>query len=121
MNEIFINWVNSIEYPNCLLATSIQDFYSGFLSSHLIQALTYFKIGVVFCEIINEKILQNQRPDFLPKIRNHNPSYYDSIYNVEMALQALTSQRAVLNIPPEIEQLKSQEVVKVNLLTQILL
>jgi len=105
MNEIFINWVNSIEYPNCLLATSIQDFYSG----------------VVFCEIINEKILQNQRPDFLPKIRNHNPSYYDSIYNMEMALQALTSQKAVLNIPPEIEQLKSQEVVKVNLLTQILL
>jgi len=40
---------------------------------------------------------------------------------MEMALQALTSQKAVLNIPPEIEQLKSQEVVKVNLLTQILL
>jgi len=30
-----------------------------------------------------------------------------------MALQALTSQKPALNIPPEIEQLKSQEVVKV--------
>ena len=27
--EILINWVNSLEYPNCLLASDIEDFKNG--------------------------------------------------------------------------------------------
>jgi len=36
-----------------------------------------------------------------------------------MALQVLASQKSVLSLPPEIEQLKSQEVVKVIILDSI--
>jgi hypothetical protein len=92
--DILINWVNSLEYPNCLLASDMHDFMNG----------------VIFCEIVNEIILHNQKPDFLPKIKINQPNYEESIRNATMALTELKSMRT-LNLPSHIANLKETDIL----------
>lgn len=109
---MLINWVNSIEYPNCLLASDISDFKDGI--ALLILYLTLFQ-GVVFCELVNEIVLRNSKPDFLPQVKNDNLTYQDSLHNINMALSEIRSFKGV-RAPPEVSELKSHELISVTLL-----
>jgi len=53
-------------------------------------------------------------PDFLTRIKNKNPSYQDSLENIEMALETIHAHKGEIYVPAEIDQLQAQEVLDVN-------
>jgi hypothetical protein len=111
-----INWVNSLEYPNCLLASELSEFKNGISFSN--QTLIY--VGVIFCEIVNEIILKNQKPDFLPKIKQNNPTFNDILENIRMALFEIKSIRNY-DVPRHIHEIRDSELTNVPFLSRILI
>ena len=108
---MLINWVNSIEYPNCLLASDIADFRDGeFLQ---FPQFYRFHLGIIFCELVNEVILKNRKPDFLTQVKNDNLTYQDSLHNINMALNEIKLLKDS-RIPQNIHALKPHELISVN-------
>lgn len=104
-----INWVNSFEYPSCLLASQIADLKDGTTFPLYIR---FIFEGIVFCELVNEIILKNQIPDFLPKIVSNDPNHDEKLHNATMALSEIKSMREY-TVPQSIKELKSHELLQV--------
>jgi len=92
--DMLINWVNSIEYPNCLLASDIAD----------------FRDGIIFCELVNEVILKNRKPDFLTQVKNDNLTYQDSLHNINNALNEIKLLKDP-RIPQNVHAFKAHELI----------
>lgn len=68
--------------------------------------------GVIFCELVNELILKNQIPDFLPKIVSHDPTHEEKLHNITMALSEIKSMRTI-SIPTEIKAITIFDLMQV--------
>jgi len=79
-----------------------------FLSLYIYMELQ----GIIFCELINEVVLNNRKPDFLTQVKNNNLTYQDSLYNINMALNEI---RSINNpaIHSEVKNLKAHELISV--------
>jgi len=71
-----------------------------------------YLLGIIFCELVNELILKNQIPDFLPKIVSHDPTHEEKLHNITMALSEIKSMRTI-NIPTEIKELTIFDLMQV--------
>ena len=67
---------------------------------------------MIFCELVNEVILENQKPDFLPKIKRNNPNYEETLRNINMALNEIRLIKHI-SVPQSILNLRDTDLIKV--------
>ena len=67
---------------------------------------------MIFCELVNEVILENQKPDFLPKIKLNNPNYEEILRNINMALNEIRLIKHI-SVPQNILILRDTDLIKV--------
>jgi len=68
--------------------------------------------GIIFCELVNEVILKNRKPDFLTQVKNDNLTYQDSLHNINMALNEIKLLKDP-RTPQNIQALKPHELISV--------
>lgn len=75
-------------------------------------------LGVIFCELVNEFVLQNSKPEFLRKINCNNPKKEQIIQNFEIALAEIRQNHQIIK-PPFIFKLQPSTLAEVTILFAI--
>jgi len=84
------------------------------MTSEMVSLLRLFNelLGLIFCELVNEVVLNNQKPDFLTRVKNNNLTYQDSLHNMNMALNEIRTYNSS-KIQPDVKNLKAHELISV--------
>jgi len=69
-------------------------------------------LGIIFCELVNEVILKNRKPDFLTQVKNDNLTYQDSLHNINNALNEIKLLKDP-RIPQNVHAFKAHELISV--------